>query len=30
MIALGTDINLYSRALSDEIALVRSNGAGET
>jgi 2-keto-3-deoxy-L-rhamnonate aldolase RhmA len=29
MIALGTDINLYSRALSDEIALVRSNGAGQ-
>jgi len=28
MIALGTDINLYSRALSDEIALVRENGAG--
>jgi 2-keto-3-deoxy-L-rhamnonate aldolase RhmA len=30
MIALGTDINLYSRALSDELALVRSNGAGAT
>ena len=27
MIALGTDINLYSRALGDEIALVRANGA---
>jgi 2-keto-3-deoxy-L-rhamnonate aldolase RhmA/transcriptional regulator with XRE-family HTH domain len=30
MIALGTDINVYSRALSDEFALVRSNGAGTT
>jgi 2-dehydro-3-deoxyglucarate aldolase/4-hydroxy-2-oxoheptanedioate aldolase len=30
MIALGTDINLYSRALSDELSMVRSNGAGPT
>ncbi|MBS1862308.1 MAG: helix-turn-helix domain-containing protein [Actinobacteria bacterium] len=28
MIAVGTDINLYARALGDELAEARSNGAG--